>query len=175
MYIKIKSENIPETLQLIEGNIKKFVPNDPFVYRFFDEEFDRLYKAEQLTGKLTMYITYLALFISCLGLFGLASFSVERRTKEIGIRKVLGASVSKVFFLLTKDFTKWVILANLIAWPIAYTAMNGWLNNFAYRTSVRLWTFLFSGILALIVALITVSYQTVKAAIDNPVDSLRYE
>ncbi len=175
MYIKIKSENIPQTLQLIEGSIKKFVPNDPFVYRFFDEAFDKLYQAEQLTGKLTRYITYLAVFISCLGLFGLASFSVERRTKEIGIRKVLGASVSKVFFLLTKDFTKWVILANLIAWPIAYIAMSSWLNNFAYRTSIGLWVFLLSGILALIVALITVSYQTVKAAIANPVDSLRYE
>jgi len=175
MYIKIKSENIPETLQLIERSIKKFVPNDPFVYRFFNEEFDRLYKPEQLTGKLARYITYLAVFISCMGLFGLASFSVERRTKEICIRKVVGASVSELFFLLTKDFTKWVILANLFAWPIAYIAMNGWLNNFAYRTSIGLWTFLLSGILALIMALITISYQTVKAAIANPVDSLRYE
>jgi len=175
MCIKIKSENISQSLKFIESKIKEFVPNDPFTYHFFDEELDNLYKAEQLLGKLTRYITFLAIFISCLGLFGLASFSVERRTKEIGVRKVLGASVSKVVLLLTKDFTKWVILANIIAWPIAYYAMNKWLQNFAYQINISVWTFLLAGALALVITLLTVSYQAIRAATANPVDALRYE
>lgn len=175
MCIKLKSDNIPRSLTFIEGKIKEFVPDDPFIYHFLDEKINALYHTEQLTSKLTRYITSLAIFISCLGLFGLASFSVERRTKEIGVRKVLGASVSKIILLLTKDFSKWILLANIIAWPTAWFAINRWLQNFAYRTEIDIWIFVFSTSLAFIIALIIVSYQSIRAALANPVDSLRYE
>lgn len=175
MCIKLQSDNIPRSLKLIEDKIKEFVPDDPFMYHFLNEEINSLYHTEQLTGKLTRYITILAIFISCLGLFGLASFSVERRTKEIGVRKVLGASVSKIILLLTKDFSRWIFLANIIAWPTAWFAMNRWLQNFAYRTEIDIWLFIFSASLAFIIALLIISYQSIKAALANPVESLRYE
>lgn len=175
MCIKLKSDSIPRSLKHIENKIKEFVPDDPFIYHFLDEKINSLYHTEQLTGKLTRSITFLAIFISCLGLFGLASFSVERRTKEIGVRKVLGASVSKIILLLTKDFSKWIILANIIAWPTAWFAMNSWLQNFAYRTHIGIWIFIFSASLAIFIALLIVSYQSIRAALANPVDSLRYE
>ena len=140
-----------------------------------DEDIDNLYKYEQRIGDLVRYGTFLAVFIACLGLFGLASFTAEKRTKEIGIRKVLGASVSGIVLLLTKEFTKWVILANLIAWPIAYFVMSRWLQNFAYHINIGIGTFLLSAALALVIALITVSFQAVKTAASNPADSLRYE
>jgi putative ABC transport system permease protein len=117
----------------------------------------------------------LAIFISCLGLFGLSAYSAEIRTKEIGVRKVMGASIPQVVLLLSKDFTRWVLLANLIAWPLAFFAMQDWLSNFAYRIQIQGLTFVMSALLALIVALLTVSYQAVKAASANPIDSLRYE
>lgn len=120
-------------------------------------------------------ITGLAVFIACLGLFGLASFMTEQRTKEIGVRKVLGASVPGVIVLLTKEFSKWVIIANVFAWPFAYYAMNKWLNNYSYRVPIFWWIFLAAGAAALIIASLTVSYQAVKAARANPADALRYE
>jgi putative ABC transport system permease protein len=175
MSIRIKSENIPATLGYIESKIKEFVPDYPFEYQFLDEELDSLYRTEQLTSKIIGYITILAVFISCLGLFGLSSFTTEQRTKEIGIRKVLGASVSGVVLLLNKEFTKWVIIANIIAWPVAYFAMRKWLQNFAYRADIGLGVFIFSAVLVLIVALMTVSYQSFKAAVAHPADSLKYE
>ena len=174
-YIKIRSEDISRTIGLIGGKIRELVPNDPFVHYFLDEEMNKLYRVEQLTGKLTGYVSFLAIFISCLGLLALASFSVERRTKEIGIRKVLGSSVSKIIFMLTKDFTKWVILANLFAWPIAYFVLTKWLANFAFRTGIEWWIFLLAGAMAIIIAMIVVSYQTIRAATANPVKALRYE
>jgi putative ABC transport system permease protein len=118
---------------------------------------------------------FLAIFVACLGLFGLASFTTESRTKEIGVRKVLGASVSKIIILLTKQYTRWVFLANLIALPIAYLAMNKWLQNFAYRTSIGIKVFILSGVLTLVIAFLTVSYQSIKTAASNPVKALRYE
>jgi len=121
------------------------------------------------------YFTMFAIFIACLGLFGLASFTAEQRTKEIGIRKTLGARVSGIVLLLTKQFTRWVLIANLFAWPIGWFAMDRWLQNFAYRTSVGVETFVLSTVLALAIALITVSFQTIKAARANPVEALRYE
>jgi putative ABC transport system permease protein len=175
VYVRIRPENVPETLGFIEKTIKKFAPDFPFEYSFLDEDIDNLYKTEQRIGNLVRYGTFLAIFIACLGLFGLASFTAEKRTKEIGIRKVLGASISGIVLLLTKEFTKWVILANLIAWPIAYFVMRGWLQNFAYHINIGIWMFLLSAALALVTALITTSFQAVKAAASNPVDSLRYE
>jgi putative ABC transport system permease protein len=126
-------------------------------------------------GQIFISFTLMAIFISCLGLFGLASFTADQRTKEIGIRKVLGASVSNVVVLLSRDFTKWVILANVVAWPVAYLVMNKWLQNFAYRISLGVWMFILSGVIALIIALLTVSTKALKAAVANPADSLRYE
>jgi len=175
MCIKLQSDDIPRSLKLIENKIKEFVPDDPFIYQFLDEKIDSLYRTEQLTGKLTRYITFLAIFISCLGLLGLASFSVERRTKEIGVRKVLGASVSKIILLLTKDFSRWIFLANITAWPIAWFVMSRWLQNFAYRIEIDIWIFIFSASLAYVIALFIISYQSIKAALANPVESLRYE
>ena len=119
--------------------------------------------------------SFLAIFISCLGLLALASFSVERRTKEIGIRKVLGSSVPQIIFMLTRDFTKWVLLANVFAWPLAYFVLTKWLENFAFRIGIEWWIFLLAGALALIIAIIVISYQTIKAALSNPVKALRYE
>ena len=174
-YIKIKSENISQTIALIGGKIRELVPNDPFVHYFLDEEMNKLYGDEQLTGRLTRYVSFLAVFISCLGLLALASFSVERRTKEIGIRKILGSPVSKIIFMLTKDFTKWVMLANVIAWPLAYIILTKWLENFAFRIEIQLWIFLLSGAMAFLIAIIVVSFQTIRAATANPVKALRYE
>jgi len=175
--IRIKSEisDMPSTISFIEGVHKKFAPNFPFEYSFLDETFDKLYKSEQKTGSIFGYSTFLAIFISCLGLFGLAAQMAEMRIKEIGIRKVLGASVSGITLLLSKEFMKWVVVANVIAWPVAYYAMNRWIQNFAYRTSIGLWIFFLAAFLAFLIALITVGYQAVKTAMANPVDALRYE
>ena len=134
-----------------------------------------LYIADQRTSKIASTFSILAIFIACLGLLGLASFVTEQRTKEIGIRKVLGASISSLLFMLSREFLKWVLIANIIAWPVAYYAMNNWLNNFAYRVNINLWIFILSGIAALIIALFTISSHAIKAATSNPVKSLRYE
>lgn len=175
--VRVTSEplHIASTLNFLERTIKKFEPNAPFEYELLDRRINNLYRADERTGKIFGYFTFLALFISCLGLFGLSSFLAERHTKEIGIRKVLGASVPGIFILLSREFTKWVVLANIIAWPIAYFSMNNWLQNFAYRISLNVWVFILSGLTALAIALLTVSYQSIKAARANPVDSLRYE
>ena len=140
-----------------------------------DEAYDNLYKSEIRLNIFFRLFTLIAIFISSLGLFGLASFMAERRTKEIGIRKVLGASVPSIVIFISRGFTKWVLLANIIAWPVAYYFMNKWLRNFAYRIDLSVWIFFLSGLAAFGVALLTVSYQSVKAAVANPVDSLRYE
>jgi len=173
--IRIRPNDISKTLSFIETQWKKFVPGKPFEFFFLDEDFDKLYQSEQKTGQIFTAFSVLAIFIACLGLFGLTAFTVERRIKEIGIRKVLGASISTIVFLISKEFLKWVLIANLIAWPVAYYFMNNWLENFAYRTEITFWVFIFSGVIALIIALFTVSSQTIKAATANPVKSLRYE
>ena len=121
------------------------------------------------------YVSFLAIFISCLGLLALASFSAERRTKEIGIRKVLGSSVFHITLMLIKDFTKWVMLANIFAWPLAYFILSKWLENFAFRIGIQWWIFLLAGATALSIAILVVSYQTIRAAMANPVKALRYE
>ncbi|UCE42564.1 MAG: ABC transporter permease [Candidatus Aminicenantes bacterium] len=175
LYIKLGSETISKSISLIGAKIRELVPNDPFVHYFLDEEMNKLYSVEQLTGNLTRYVSFLAIFISCLGLLALASFSVERRTKEIGIRKVLGSSVSQIIFMLIKDFTKWVMLANIFAWPLAYFVLTKWLANFAFRIGIQWWIFLLAGTTALFIAMVVVSYQTIRAATANPVKALRYE
>ena len=175
LFARLKSDQIPQTIGYIENAWKKFAPGYPLNYRFLDEALDRLYRSEQRIGTLFRYFSILAILISCLGLLGLASFMAEQRTKEIGIRKVLGATASNIVALLSKEFTKWVIVANIFAWPIAYFALSKWLQSYAYKTNIALWSFVLSGALALLIALATVSYQSIKAALANPADSLRYE
>ena len=174
-HVRIGSNNITATLDYFRKTYERFKMRYPFEYFFLDENFNQMYKSERKLGQMLVFFSALTIFIACLGIFGLASYSVERRTKEIGIRKVLGASVTRIMFLLSTGFTKWIILANLISWPIAYYAMYRWLQNFAYRIDINIWIFILSGTIALFIALLTGSYQTIKAATANPVDSLRYE
>jgi putative ABC transport system permease protein len=173
--VRVNPGNISQTIQLIENTWDSFSPKLPLEYSFLDEDYDRLYKNEQQTHQLFIIFSFLAIFIACLGLLGLASFMAEQRTKEIGIRKALGATVNHITVMLSKDFTKWVLVANLVAWPAAYLAMHEWLQDFAYRIKISWWMFVFAGMLAFIIALVTVSFQVFKAARKNPVESLQYE
>jgi ABC-type antimicrobial peptide transport system permease subunit len=175
IFIKIAEENIPNTLKYIRGTTTTFAPDFPYEYSFLDQGVEELYQTEQNLGKIFSSFAFLAIFISCLGIFGLASFTAEKRTKEIGIRKVLGASVTHIVMLLSKDFSRWILVANLIAWPIGWYAMNKWLQNFAYRSSLNPLLFLLAGMLSIFIASLPVSYQAIKAAVADPVDSLRYE
>jgi ABC-type antimicrobial peptide transport system permease subunit len=159
----------------IEAVYKKHNPAAPFEYTFADEEFEAKYRSEERIGKLSSVFAILAIFISCIGLLGLASFSAEQRTKEIGIRKVLGASVLSVWNLLSKDFVILVIIALCIAIPVAYYFMYNWLQNYQYRTNISWWIFVSAGVGALAITLLTVSFQAIKAATSNPVKSLRTE
>ena len=173
--INIKSEDIPGTITHIEDTCKKFNPGYPFEYRFLDESIDNRYRAEKKFGSIFKYFTIVAIFISCLGLLGLSAFTAQQRTKEIGIRKVLGSSLNKIVILISREFTILVVLANIISWPIAYYYMRKWLQNFAYHTDLTIEIFLFAAILAFVISLATVSYHVIKAAKAKPVESLRYE
>jgi putative ABC transport system permease protein len=175
VFIKISAQNIPDTLKYIRGTTTTFAPDYPYEYSFLDQGVEELYQTEKKLGKIFSSFAFLAIFISCLGIFGLASFTAERRTKEIGIRKVLGASVSHIVMLLSKEFSRWILLANLIAWPIGWYAMHKWLQNCAYRSSLNPLLFLLAGMLSLVIAAIPVSYQAIKAAVADPISSLRYE
>ena len=173
--LKIAGNNIPAALAHIEKTWKKFLPETPYQYTFLDENFDRLYQAEERQGTIFTVFACIAIFIACLGLFGLSAFAITQRIKEIGIRKVLGANVSTIVTLLSKDFMKLVIIAAVIAFPVAWYAMNTWLRDFAYRINIPVWIFLVAGFLAALVALVTISFQAIKAALANPVKSLRTE
>jgi putative ABC transport system permease protein len=173
--IKIRPDHIRETLAFLQGKWRTLVPGRPMNYSFLDEDYEALYRKERKLSDIFGYFTGLAILTACLGLFGLASFTAAARTKEIGIRKVLGASAAHLSGRLSWEFTKWVFAANIIAWPVAYYAMSRWLRNFAYRISIRIGTFVLAAALAFLVALLTVSFQAIKAALTNPVDSLRYE
>ncbi len=175
VFVNISSYNIKDVIAKIEGVHQRMNPNYPFQFRFLDDEYEGKYLSEERTGKLFQYFSFVAIFISCLGLFGLSSFIAEQRTKEIGIRKVFGANIPKILLPLLKDFAKWVFIANLIAWPIGYYVMNKWLAHFAYRTDFSWRIFLFSGMFTFVIAVATVSYKSVKAATANPIESLRHE
>ena len=162
-------------LAKIENVFKKIVPSAPFDYRFVDEEYGRKFSQEERIGKLSTFFAILAIFISCLGLFGLASFVAEQRTKEIGIRKIVGASVFDLWRLLSKDFVVLVIVSCFIAIPIAWNYMNGWLQKYQYRADISWWIFAAAIGGALLITLLTVSFQAIKAAVANPVKSLRTE
>lgn len=172
---KIKPEDSEATLAYM-GDVWKTVLGEPeFNYRYMRDAYYSFYAAEEKTGKLISVFTGLALFISCLGLFGLAAFMTNRKVKEIGIRKVLGASVRSIAILYSKEFTKWVIVSNILAWPIAYLLIDMWLKNFAYRIAMTPIPFVLSGIAALLIALVTVGSHAIRAAMANPVESLRSE
>jgi putative ABC transport system permease protein len=175
MYIKIRTENIPATIQQIEKIWNTFAENQPFLYTFLDDDLNQFYQTAIKTMLILTIFSSLTIFIACLGLWGIASFTTIRRTKEIAIRKVVGLSIFNIFSLMVKGLLKWVILANIIAWPVAWYAMNKWLQNFAYRINMGWWMFVLAGGIALVIALLTVSWQAIRAATANPVESLRYE
>lgn len=175
LFARIDVRDVVGTLAFIEEVYDRFMTRYPFDYFFLDEQFDRMYGSEKKLGRMVVYFSGLAIFIACLGIIGLASHTAERRTKEIGIRKTLGASVRGILFLFTKEFTRWVLLANLIAWPAAFFIMQRWLQDFHYRIGLRWDLFLLSGLMALVIALISVGYQSLRAALARPVNSLRYE
>jgi putative ABC transport system permease protein len=173
--VKIRGGNIPETLAFLKDSWQKFSPNYPIDYSFFDDIFDSAYRSEYRLGSMFNVFSLLAVVIACLGLFGLSAFTAEQRTKEIGIRKILGASGASIFVLLSKEFAKWVLVSSLVAWPIAYFAMRTWLQNFAYKAPLTPWIFFAATGAAAVVALGTVASQTAKVASANPVNVLRYE
>ncbi|MBN2246349.1 MAG: ABC transporter permease, partial [Candidatus Aminicenantes bacterium] len=175
IFIKVDGKHIPDALNQIRAAFTKRAPDYPFRYLFYDEAFNRQYTSDRQLGTLFIIFGILSILISCLGLLGLTSFSAEQRTREIGIRKVLGASVVSIIFLTTKEIMKWVALAHLIAWPIAWVVMRGWLNEFAYRAEIKPIIFLFSAALAFTIAVLTVIYQALKAALSDPITSLRFE
>ena len=175
LVLRIRPKNTEQTLSFLEIQWKRFVPDAPFEYHFLDEMIDWIYFNEQLTGKMLGIFSLLAIFVACLGLFGLAAFTVQSRTKEIGVRKVLGASTPHLVMLLSREFMLLILLANLIAWPIAYYLMRDWLSGFAYQTDLNVLPFAASAIMALIIAFGTVSMQAIRAARSNPIDALRYE
>ena len=175
LVLKVRSENMPETMAFLEAKWYQFCKIRKFEYFFVDEVIDRQYRGETRRVDILTFSAMLAIFVASLGLLGLATFTAERRTKEIGVRKVLGASTTDIVLLLSQTFTKPVLWANVIAWPVAYWLMQGWLENFAYRISLGIHVFLLGGLVALIIAFLTVGYQSLKAARANPIDALRFE
>lgn len=175
LLVKTSGKNTANTIAAIQASWHKFYPNAPFEYHFLDQEFEALYKTDQRTGSILTAFTIVTIFISCLGLFGLAVFSTRQRVKEIGIRKVLGAGVLSIVSLVSFDFIKLVLIAILISSPLAWYAMHTWLQDFAFRAEIHWWVFVIAGGAAALIAFLTVSYQSVKAALSNPVNSLRSE
>jgi ABC-type antimicrobial peptide transport system permease subunit len=168
-------QNVKQSINKIEDVWKRFVPAVPFDYKFVDEEFGNKFRKEERVGKLSSYLAVLAIFISCLGLFGMASFVAEQRTKEVGIRKVLGASVANVWRLLSTEFVLLVLFSSVLAAPVAYYLSSNWLDDYDYRIKISWEVFVAAAIAALLITLITVSFQAIKAAIANPIRSLRTE
>ena len=172
---RLNSDDITGTINRIQSKWRSMAAEQPFTYTFMDESFDQMYRAEQRIGNIFISFAILAIFIACLGLFGLSAFMAEQRTREIGIRKVLGASVSNIVAMLSKDFLKLVLIATVIAFPIAWWGMSKWLEDYAYRTEISWWIFALAGVIAVLIALATVSFQAFRAAVSNPVDSLKIE
>lgn len=175
LIVDVKTSNYAGLISAFQKLWNKINANSPFGYSFLDQDFQKNYEKEERTSQLIQYFTFIAVVIACLGLFGLTTFTAEQRTKEIGVRKVLGASASQIVKLLSKDFLKLVMVAILLSWPVAYYFMNQWLEGFAYRIRIEWWVFVSSGVAAILIALLTISFHTIKAAIANPVKSLRSE
>jgi len=176
LFIKLnKQADVQQSIEKAKEVIKRYAPNYTFEYTFLDNEFDSNYQNEIKMRKLFTVFTLLAIFIACMGLFGLASFMTERRTKEIGIRKAIGASSSKLVLMLSSQFLKWVVISNVIAWPLVYYFLNKWLQDFAYHVNINFIYFILASLIALIIAQLTVAYKAYAAARTNPVNSLRDE
>jgi putative ABC transport system permease protein len=173
--VKINGSKASDALAFIQSTWQKNCPDSPFEYQFLDDHFEDVYRADSQVGGIVGVLAGIAIIISCLGLFGLASYSAERRTKEVGIRKVLGASVQNIVGMLSKDFLKYVLIAALIAWPLAWFSVYKWLQDYAYRIEISWWIFLLAVVVAILIALVTISFQAIRAAIANPVKSLRTE
>ncbi|NIM15333.1 MAG: FtsX-like permease family protein [Candidatus Aminicenantes bacterium] len=173
--VRLQKGDLPSSLNVVKSTWLNLFPAYPFEYSFIDDDFAKVFQADQRMGAILKYATIITIFIACLGLFGLAAFIVEKRTKEIGIRKTLGATVSGITIMLTKEFVKWVMMANMIALPIAYVLMNQWLQDYAYPITMDWWIFFLAFFISIIIAILTVSYQSVRVALTNPVNSLKYE
>jgi putative ABC transport system permease protein len=171
----VKTNDYPALISSFQNLWKKINPNSPFEYSFLDQDFQKNYDKEERTSQLIVYFTVVAILIACLGLFGLTTFTAEQRIKEIGVRKILGANITQIVALLSKDFLKLVMFSIALSVPIGYYVMNGWLETFAYRVGIEWWVFAVSGIAAILIAVFTISFQAVKAALANPVKSLRAE
>jgi putative ABC transport system permease protein len=173
--VRIAGSDYQKIIKLLQQDWEKYVASIPFEYEILDKHYEGIYHNEKQTRTLLYLFAVIAIFISCLGLFGLASFMAERRTKEIGIRKTNGATTGNILRLLSLDFTKWVLLANIIAWPVTWYAMKKWLESFAYRVEIPFWIFLAGGVTAFVIALATVGFHAIRASRQNPGMSLRYE
>jgi len=175
MLVRVAPGNVAGTVEAVRREWQVLFPDWPFQFSFADQAFDARYRAEEQLGEIFTIFSALAILVACLGLFGLAAYTAQQRTKEIGVRKILGASVGGIILLLSRDFTKLVLIALLAAIPVAYVAMDRWLDTFAYRISIPWWIFLVAGLMALVVAWLSVSYQSIRAGLANPINSLRYE
>ncbi len=175
IFIKVDGLNLEMSLENIKNIFKRYAPQYPFRYEFLDDAFNRQYAGERNLRRLFNLFSILSIVVACLGLFGLASFTAEQKTKEVGIRKVLGASISNIVALTGREFIKWILLANLLAWPAGYYLMNVWFKNFIFKTEIGPVVFLVSSGIILLISLLTIGYQILKAAWANPVESLRYE
>ncbi|HSH20721.1 MAG TPA: FtsX-like permease family protein, partial [Draconibacterium sp.] len=175
LILRIRPENFSETLDAVATKWQSIIPDTNCEIGFFDQRLEEMYNSEKRISGLFSYFSFVAIFIACIGLFGLSVFAIERKRKEIGIRKVNGSKISQIMALLNKDFIKWVVISFIFASPIAWYAMNQWLQNFAYKTALDWWIFALAGFLAVFIAILTVSFQSYKAAVRNPVEALRYE
>jgi putative ABC transport system permease protein len=173
--LKLSGRDITGTMDYLEAKMAEILPNYPFEYWFLDSQIDRLYRNERRLGRIFTSFSLLTVLVACLGLFGLAAFMAEQRTKEIGIRKVHGAPVGHIVWLQVREFAFWVLISNVIAWPVAYFIMERWLQNFTYRTQIPPLLFIVAGLLSLTIAILTVSSQALRAAIANPIHALRHE
>ena len=175
IWVKVSPDNIPQTLNMLQSSFKKLLPYYPYAYQFMDDINAKNYETETKWKQIISIASALFIFVSCIGLLGLVMLSIDQRTKEIGVRKVLGAAVSRIVILLSKEFIILIAIAFVVAVPVSYYYINKWLQDFAYRINIQWWVFLLAAIAALLVALLTVSYQAIRAATANPVKSLRTE
>jgi len=175
LLVRFKTDNLNGLINNIHKTWEQVDPNEPFEYFFLDDVFDEMYRTEKKMSSMLLYIAVLAIVIACMGLFGLALYSTEQRTKEIGVRKVFGSTVASVVFLLTGNFTRWVLLANILAWPVAYIIVRKYMQMYAYRINLPVWIFFLTAVIAYLIALITISFQSIKAGTTNPAKTLRYE
>ena len=173
--VRVQTKDMAKFIQQLETDWTIMAPGQPFSYQFLDERFSKMFESEQQLGKIASIFSFLAIFIACIGLLGLATFIAQQRTKEIGIRKVLGANIPNLVYLLCKDFGKLILVAILLAAPLAWYFMNQWLADFAYATAIRWWVFALAGLLILLMAVLSVLYQATRVALVNPVDTLKWE